>query len=93
MVFIPGLLTTSKDKVARDMVSGLPFKLVQLVQGNDFKGGKLINLKSDLAKPCADDLAINYVWLLPFVKAYPKKAIFGKQVSNQRIQNSISFKK
>lgn len=74
------LLTTSKDTVAREMVHGLPFKLVQLVQGDEFKGGKLINLKSDLAKPCAHDLALNYVWLLPIVKASPQKAMFGKQI-------------
>lgn len=84
------LLTTSKDAVAREMVHGLPFKLVQLVQGDEFKGGKLINLKSDLAKPCAHDLAINYVWLLPFVKASPQKAMFGKQIFCGYIQNHVS---
>lgn len=54
----------------------LPFSVLSVFEDDSYKGGPLLNLpKSGLVKaPTANEISLNYVWLLPIVQAWPSKA-------------------
>ena len=58
-------------------MQGLPLALHQLIKSDDFKGGSLIQLESELAHPTAGEIALNHCWIRPFVHKYPQKVCSG----------------
>lgn len=62
------------------MKNNLPVEVVGVISDPNYKGGPLINLKNPMARPSAQELAKNHIWLLPLVKDSPAKArVLGKE--------------
>lgn len=76
----PGRVSWTKDDVvslATSMKNNLPVEVVSVISDPNYKGGALINLKNPMARPSANELAKNHIWLLPFVKDSPSKVPSG----------------
>ena len=71
-----------KVSLATSMKNNLPVEVVSVISDPNYKGGALINLKNPMARPSANELAKNHIWLLPFVKDSPSKARVRKRIVN-----------
>lgn len=62
--------------MATSMRVSLPFSVLSVFDEDSYQGGPLLSLpKSGLVKaPNANEISLNYVWLLPLVQAFPSKA-------------------
>lgn len=70
----PFLSSLTQDRAARDLMAGLPLEVTSLISGPTWKGGTLVVLPDPLGRPPSTMLGKNYIWLMPFVKAFPHKA-------------------
>lgn len=60
------------EKVVESMKATLPVQIVDLWQsGEEWKGGSLVQLSSELARPGSEDVVLNFIWIKPFVLHYP----------------------
>ena len=82
------LLSLSKipqERVARDMRATFPMDVITLFNSPDWKGGPLVVLHNKLGRPPSAMLGKNYIWLLPFVKEFPSKAMANLNPPNFRL--------
>lgn len=49
---------------------GLPLSVSQVLAAPEWSGGDLVQLEDTVTTPKAEDLVLNYPWLLPFVKQF-----------------------
>ena len=57
------------------MRAGLPLDVTVLFNSAEWKGGPLVVLHNAMGRPPSAMLGKNYIWLLPFVKEFPSKAL------------------
>ena len=51
----------------------LPAQIIDLWStGDDWKGGGLVQLESELARPGCEEIVLNYVWVKPFILHCPE---------------------
>ena len=55
----------------------LPLAVHDLLAGDGWRGGPLLQLSNELARPTADDLVLNYPWILAFAEKYPSQVPSG----------------
>lgn len=51
----------------------LPISVCQVLESAGWAGGSLLQLDDLLATPRAEDLVLNYFWLIPFVQRFPDR--------------------
>ena len=57
-------------RLAMDLRMGLPLSVAQVLASPEWKGGVLVQLEDTMTTPKAEDLVLNYPWVLPFVKQF-----------------------
>lgn len=62
--------------MAQAILKSLPISAVNLIGSEDWKGGHLLILKSDVHRPTADECAVNAPWMEPLVQRYPDRVAF-----------------
>ena len=64
--------------MALSMQQNLPATLLALFEDEGYKGGGLLALPNSkgIKTPTASEVSLNYVFLLPVVRAYPSKVGF-----------------
>ena len=53
------------------MKTHLPLAVHDLLSGDEWGGGPLLQLSNELARPSAEDVVFNYPWILAFAEKYP----------------------
>lgn len=61
--------------MAAATLANLPTSLIELCESDKWKGGPLLVMASTVARPSAQDVATNHVWLRPMVLQSPHKAM------------------
>ena len=56
--------------MAISLKQSLPLSVTQLLTGDAWKGGALIQLEDTTSTPRAEALVLNYSWVVPFVKKF-----------------------
>ena len=56
------------------MRANLPLTVLEVIESQNWTGGALLNLKDQISRPSAKELAANAMWLLPVVRNFPSKA-------------------
>ena len=76
-VFVPQKWP-AQENVARSMQQGLPATLLALFDDEGYKGEGLLALPNSqgIRTPTASEVSLNYVFLLPVVRAFPTKVGF-----------------
>ncbi|CAK9056302.1 unnamed protein product [Durusdinium trenchii] len=72
----PGKISWTEAEVeslAQAIRDHLPLNVASVLESDNYKGGDLIMLGSAIARPSAQELANNYVWLKPIIQASPTK--------------------
>ena len=62
---------------ANELRAGLPASLMEYILSPDFKGSDLVNLENQLSRPSSAEVALNAVWIRPFVRRYPDRVCSG----------------
>ena len=65
------------DDLARAWRASLPASLLSLVTSPEWQGGKLVHLESELARPNAQEIALNFPWIQAVVQRYPQAVPSG----------------
>ena len=65
---------SSQDSMARAIRASLPVAAVTLLGSDDWTGGALIVLSSEVTRPTSSDVALNAPWVEPVVHKFPDKA-------------------
>lgn len=75
-VFSNNLPLMAQVMLATSMRVSLPFAVLNVFEEDSYQGGPLLTLpQSGLVKaPTAHEISLNYVWMLPVVRAWPAKA-------------------
>ena len=69
----PGKVAWSFQDIRRlsmDVRMGLPLSVAQVLASPEWKGGVLVQLEDTVTTPKAEDLVLNFPWVLPFVKQF-----------------------
>jgi len=66
----------SEERVALRMYQNIPLSILNAFNNPEYKGGPLIVLpqSGNVKTPTANEISINYMWLLPMVEHFPSKA-------------------
>lgn len=59
--------------LACEMKAGLPLCIAQVLEAPDWQGGSLIQLEDTVSTPRAEDLILNYHFMLPIIKRFRDK--------------------
>ena len=54
------------------MKQTLPLAITQILTSKEWAGGWLLQLENDVSRPTANDVVMNYWWLRPVAKRFPK---------------------
>ena len=54
------------------MKQNLPLAITQILTSKEWAGGRLLQLENDESRPTANDVVMNYWWLRPVAKRFPK---------------------
>ena len=57
--------------LAREIRNHMPLSLLELLEMQDYRGGALVQLESETARPNSQEIALNYPFLKPVVARYP----------------------
>ena len=71
----PGKIPWTEQHVkllAAELKGGLPPSIMGVLQDPEWKGGGLTQIKSEMGRPTSDDILVNFHWILPFARAYPR---------------------
>lgn len=59
-------------RVARDMLDCIPVRAANMIRAGTYAGGALLKVDSDVSRPSFREIALNYVWIKPVLRSYPK---------------------
>ena len=59
--------------MAVEIKQHLPLSVAQVLGGDSWKGGSLVQLEDTVATPKSEDVLLNYCWIAPIVKRFRDK--------------------
>ena len=59
--------------MAIEIKQHLPLSVAQVLGGDSWKGGSLVQLEDTVATPKSEDVLLNYCWVAPVVKRFRDK--------------------
>ena len=59
------------------MKASLPIAVVDIITSEEWKGGDLIQVDSEIARATSTDIVVNYPWLKPFVMKFRESVPSG----------------
>ena len=77
-------------RLAHKIKENMPLSVIEVIQSHTWHGGPLINLKDNTTRPTAEELCLNFMWLLPIVKECPNKAGFQCLICKAHLKLSLT---
>lgn len=68
------LRLNSEAKIAKALVNSLPVPALNVIMDENWKGGPLVHVSSEISRPTSGDVAKNYHILKPIVMGCPDRA-------------------